>query len=526
MKFHITIASILILLGSKPIFAQIVSQNRSHGPTLDSNFEIHKRLNSTFILSTIVSKPRQILSYNWVNNSWVSTGKNTRLYDSRGRVLVSTNLNTANDTLSRLKYNYSNLLPDTNLTTRIFQNYRNTNWIDSTRQISKIFPYENSLMYTRAIFRNGQWSIYESYQDRLGSIRQPLNSINIGYSTSNPSVITYKQNSYYIYNSRNQLQKATYSIGYPNSTAIDSNITFYRYNNPIQFCHDKEERYEIIPNNQLRPTERNYYILNTCDSTNLYKNKYDRVTNVTFSNGFVQDSVINYPGIVSPNYQEDIYEYWRNNGTADKRKFINETCNIGGIPGGRQRTQVWNGAEWQNAVQSSGTVDTTSAQQGNPIYTNFIQEYWRNGSWVVYKHTKNNLTYAGINLMEHIVQELDTATNIFRNMRRYVYSNHQTFNLPTQTTENKPKNSSNTLKIYPNPAKNSINVEVKNAVSIEIVDVLGKIVLSQNTLSDKQIDVSSLDKGIYFVKIMANNFSSFGGSRDGFEFLTGKFIKE
>ena len=78
--------------------------------------------------------------------------------------------------------------------------------------------------------------------------------------------------------------------------------------------------------------------------------------------------------------------------------------------------------------------------------------------------------------------------------------NHQTFNLPTQITEQ--KTTQNQLKIYPNPAKNSINVEVKNAVSIEIADVLGKIVLSKNTSTDNQIDVSSLEQGVYFVKII------------------------
>ena len=102
--------------------------------------------------------------------------------------------------------------------------------------------------------------------------------------------------------------------------------------------------------------------------------------------------------------------------------------------------------------------------------------------------------------------------------------NHQTFNLPTQITEQ--KTTQNQLKIYPNPAKNSINVEAKNAVSIEIVDVLGKIVLSKNTSTENQIDVSSLDKGIHFVKIKANNSPSFGGARAGFEMFTGKFVKE
>lgn len=58
------------------------------------------------------------------------------------------------------------------------------------------------------------------------------------------------------------------------------------------------------------------------------------------------------------------------------------------------------------------------------------------------------------------------------------------------------------IKVYPNPATHEITVEAVNLESVTIVDVLGKIVYSQNTSSEKEvIDISSLLKSNYFVKV-------------------------
>jgi hypothetical protein len=58
------------------------------------------------------------------------------------------------------------------------------------------------------------------------------------------------------------------------------------------------------------------------------------------------------------------------------------------------------------------------------------------------------------------------------------------------------------VSIYPNPANTVINVElgIKN-VEIKIVDVLGNEVISTK---EKNIDVSSLSEGVYFVQIKTN----------------------
>jgi len=61
----------------------------------------------------------------------------------------------------------------------------------------------------------------------------------------------------------------------------------------------------------------------------------------------------------------------------------------------------------------------------------------------------------------------------------------------------------NNIDIYPNPAKNKIQISNIDAISTEIriFNVLGKQVFHQTKITEKTIDISSFNKGIYIVKI-------------------------
>lgn len=61
----------------------------------------------------------------------------------------------------------------------------------------------------------------------------------------------------------------------------------------------------------------------------------------------------------------------------------------------------------------------------------------------------------------------------------------------------------NTITVYPNPGDGLFTLQSENSVieRIEVTDPNGRIVFSQNSLnSAEQIDLSNLDKGIYFLK--------------------------
>lgn len=68
------------------------------------------------------------------------------------------------------------------------------------------------------------------------------------------------------------------------------------------------------------------------------------------------------------------------------------------------------------------------------------------------------------------------------------------------------------VSIYPNPANDQFNVNIENLATeatIEVIDVIGKVVLSaQQTETTATIDVSSLTKGVYTVKISAGENST------------------
>jgi hypothetical protein len=67
----------------------------------------------------------------------------------------------------------------------------------------------------------------------------------------------------------------------------------------------------------------------------------------------------------------------------------------------------------------------------------------------------------------------------------------------------------NKIVVYPNPAKNKIQFSNIDAVSAEIriFNVLGKQVFHQSKIDKKTIDISTFNKGIYLIKIVADGKS-------------------
>ena len=92
-------------------------------------------------------------------------------------------------------------------------------------------------------------------------------------------------------------------------------------------------------------------------------------------------------------------------------------------------------------------------------------------------------------------------------------------------TLNAEKFTKNIFSIYPNPANNKLNIQFNQSISgdnlqLSIIDMLGRTVSKQQELSietynNTSIDVSSLDKGTYFINLSNGNST-----------ITKKFIKE
>ena len=60
--------------------------------------------------------------------------------------------------------------------------------------------------------------------------------------------------------------------------------------------------------------------------------------------------------------------------------------------------------------------------------------------------------------------------------------------------------------IYPNPAKNNLNIQNAENASVKVFDLLGRIILLENNISlNQQLDVSKLTTGTYLIKIIKGN---------------------
>ncbi len=68
----------------------------------------------------------------------------------------------------------------------------------------------------------------------------------------------------------------------------------------------------------------------------------------------------------------------------------------------------------------------------------------------------------------------------------------------------------NSFSLYPNPAKNVLNIRSAGSVEkVEIYDIMGKQVLTaKGFVNDSEINISNLNSGVYLVKILDQNNNS------------------
>ena len=76
----------------------------------------------------------------------------------------------------------------------------------------------------------------------------------------------------------------------------------------------------------------------------------------------------------------------------------------------------------------------------------------------------------------------------------------------------KKQNKTEEFKLYPNPAMDILNIELGKTENgnIEIIDLMGRII-SKESISNtnfKQMNVSGLSKGIYFIRLQLSQGTS------------------
>lgn len=67
---------------------------------------------------------------------------------------------------------------------------------------------------------------------------------------------------------------------------------------------------------------------------------------------------------------------------------------------------------------------------------------------------------------------------------------------------NETQNNTKGFSIYPNPTRSTLTVELHEPATVEIYSVQGKLLFKNDAANLHTIDLSKLDNGVYFGKVM------------------------
>jgi len=256
---------------------------------------------------------------------------------------------------------------------------------------------------------------------------------------------------------------------------------------------------------------------------------------------FMSGELINYSYDTYKHYgdtaMQHIKQYWN---SADEEwvnySKLNETYNDNG-----DRTyylaQLWDTGidNWTNYNQAH-TEYNVSGNIASHLVQMFNSGEWVNYRFFTYNYSiDNNLVYVLIEAWNYL-GEWENAHQFFHTYD----SNGNKIQLLVQSADmmsgewedvvkedyywNEFETSSivdinqNLLKIYPNPAKNTIKISSELSLlnkTVKIYSVSGKLIQTCKLNGNNEIEISNLPKGIYFLKINNNQ-----------QQIIGKFIKE
>jgi len=97
------------------------------------------------------------------------------------------------------------------------------------------------------------------------------------------------------------------------------------------------------------------------------------------------------------------------------------------------------------------------------------------------------------------------SDSLIKNKEGWMIDDFYTF-LPICSGINEENSIENIVSVYPNPANNNITIESLQKSTIEILNIQGQTILQQKIQQGKtDIDISSLAKGIYILRVTSND---------------------
>ena len=182
-------------------------------------------------------------------------------------------------------------------------------------------------------------------------------------------------------------------------------------------------------------------------------------------------------------------------------------------------------------VVIADVIDTTKFEISSLVPQSSSHDFFTriNGNKVEFIFENINLPFDDENNDGYVAFKIKTKPNLvvgdqFTNTASIYFD----YNFPiitntTSTTVEEPLSNQDfdfetNFTLYPNPAKDVINIKVKNEMevkSISIYNTLGQILMTTIHAENGEINVSNLQSGSYFIKVFTDKGSS-----------TAKFIKQ
>jgi hypothetical protein len=165
----------------------------------------------------------------------------------------------------------------------------------------------------------------------------------------------------------------------------------------------------------------------------------------------------------------------------------------------------WEGNNWttySNPVPASQMVYNHVGRALLGGYTGFVNSIpavvnYNTPYTYAFSHTLP--TTQNVNNIEVVGILIDNATGKIVNANNFDLGRK----LETLTLANFSKNK---VSIYPNPSNGIVGIHTIEAVTLNILDIMGKVVFSiKNITNDSNINLSSLQKGMYLVKVTGEN---------------------
>ena len=215
--------------------------------------------------------------------------------------------------------------------------------------------------------------------------------------------------------------------------------------------------------------------------------------------------------VAQPNTEPDIDSV--NNFIAGK--WIWKSC-YGGFAGfctdnpgpGNQRSVIFSSTDTDSILFKVYKNDTLILS-GITIFK--YQNTTFNDQWIIDQDVVRGKAELGL-LDYYIIRKTDSVTIEF--MQPCMDCFYYEYEKENVTTDVIVLNNENNLFVYPNPVTGKLSVSSNSIITgLEIIDLTGKIVFSRKYISGSRkitVDISHINKGIYFIKSFSYNKSYTG----------------